>query len=357
MKRIFNIIIWTIMIFLLLQNNSYASQISNRITLDNLKIGINKEILHPSEEVSINIDFGQSLSEFEVDIAYDKNLFEYISTSNDANIYDNGDIVTITYQTLSSESAVVNSIDVMFKTKSDITSTNPTDFKVTLQNLKNGQTFEVIDNIENPIEIPVIVEPVYTDYKIALSYDGTIEPEEEKEMKLTITSDMGQNYTNTKIYASVISPIDGNAELLANDSEGKEFNFLEEGWGGENGEPIGGKDIVKSLDLRGIFSKEGEYTITIKLVDLNNSDYTIASKIFDVKVGNNNDESLQIGNTTDLENAVGSIASTSEVEAVTNTTEPTILPKAGSTIYFLIVPIGFVIFLIYVLLKKKNDEV
>lgn len=348
MRKIFYVIIWCIIAFFLLQIDCYA------VGLSDLKIELDKSLIHPNENVDIAIDFGQPLSEFEIEIAYDSNLFEYVSTSNDVNIYDNGNIITITYPTLSNNTSV-NTLEVKFKAKSDIISTNPTNFKVTLQNLKDGTNLEVIDNPENPFDLALVLEPVYTNYIIDLSYDGTLISKKENDLKLTIKSEMGQNYVNTKLYAIVNSPENSEVEIFANDSNGINYNLVEEGWGGENGEPIGGKNVVKQLNLRGIFKKEGEYNVTFELVDINNSDYIIASNTFDIEVKNEDELKLETSNTiTNLNTTVGSIQNTSNNE---NEVSIKTLPKAGSTIYFIIIPTVIIIILACWLIKKKDNEI
>lgn len=361
MKKILIKFTIIITIFLSIQVNSYA------LTLEDLKIEIDKEILHPKENVTISIDFGRLLSEFEVNIAYDKNLFEYYMTDSDINLNDNGDIVTLTYPTMSTTSQI-SSIKVTFKVKDDITSSNPTNFKITLQNMKDGLTSEMIDNPLLPTEKKVIVEPVYKEYKFYLEHYDTIISDKETTMKLILKSEMGQNYSNTKIYSRVTSDVEGDVQISAIDSNKMKYNLLEEGWGGELGEPIGGANIEKELSLTGKFSDEGNYKITFELQDLNNSNFIIASETFDVRV---KDSYEIIGNTIqEPTNTIGNLTldnstvSTNTVQGITNTTntaneveyKPTTLPKAGSTIYFLILPIGGILILIYCLFKKKDDE-
>lgn len=342
-------------------------------TLENFDIEIDKNVIHPEENLTIKIDFGRRLSEFEIDIAYDKNLFEYYSADKDINLYDNGDIVTLMYPTMSTTEPI-SEIEVVFKANKDITTSNPTDIKVTLQNMKDGLTNEVIDNPLLPTEKKLVVEPIYKEYKFFLEYDEkTIKPNEETKMKLILKSDMGQIYTNTKIYATVSNDVEGEAKITATDIVGVKYNILEEGWGGENGEAIGGSDVLKELILNSKFSDSGNYKITFELQDLNNSNFVIASQSFDIivkdeltqdsnitnNIVNEIDNNLGIINnmTNSASNEIKNSSSTAESDSEEVEYKPTTLPKAGSTIYFLILPIGGILILIYCIFKKKDEDI
>ena len=351
-----------ILLFFSIQISCFAT------TFENLKIEIDKNIVHPKEEVTLKVDFGRLLSEFEINIAYDKNLFQYYSASKDINLYDNGDVVTITYPTMSTKEPI-SEIEISFKANEQITTSNPTDLKVTVQKAKDGFTNQNIENPLLPIEKNLIVEPIYKDYQFLLEHDETLNSNEHTNMKLILKSDMGQIYKNVKIYAKIISENENEVQITATDLLGKKYNILEEGWGGENGESIGGSNVLKELNLNSIFSDSGNYKITFELQDLNNSNFVIASKSFNLIV---NDKILN----TDIDNsklARGQVEETqnknqekslnkisSTTENVNNTNEviykPTTLPKAGSTIYFLILPIGGILILIYCVFKKKDEN-
>lgn len=362
MKKLLSI---SIILLFILEVTSFATLQTPITNLNSLNITLNKEIVYPNEDIVLNIDFGQNLSEFEIDVAYDKNLFEYISVDNDAIVNDNGDILTISFPAMSSEISTLDKLNVTFKAEDDIVTTNPTDFKVTFENLKD-ENMRDIANPNSPIEKELVVEPIYEDYKFNLSYDGIIYPNEEKEMTLVLKSGMGRNYSNTKIYASVLNPEGAEVKIVANDEENMEYNFLEEGWGGQTGEPIGGKNVVKEMDLRGIFSKEGNYEITFKVVDLNSSEYVIATDTFEIEVGDKleNIGNLSLYNTTgsvegEVENIENNIAENGVVSNTVTTEEskPTELPKAGIMIYYIIIPIAFFVTVIYVCLKKRDEEI
>lgn len=359
MKKILNLLI---LLFFILAVTSFAS---SQTPITNLNVTLDKEIVHPNEDVVLNIDFGQNLSEFEIDVAYDKKLFEYTSVDSDAIVNDNGDVLTISFPIMSSKVGTLNKIKVTFKAKGDIVATNPTDFKVTLENLRD-ENLKDIANPNTPIEKDLIVEPIYEGYKIDFLYEGPIVPNEEKEMKFVLKSGMGRNYSNTKIYASVLNPEGAEVKLVANDEEGMEYNFLEEGWGGRTGEPIGGKNVVKEMNLKGTFSKEGTYEITFKVVDLNSSEYVIATDTFEIEVGNKLEnignlvlKDITSGVATETDMTENNVMGNSIISNTVTTEEskPTELPKAGIMIYYIIIPIAFFVTVIYVCLKNKDEEI
>lgn len=352
-----------ILFFISIQFNCFAA------TLENLDIEIDKKVVHPDENVTIKIDFGRILSEFEINIAYDKNLFQYYSSNKDINLYNNGDIITIIYPTMSTTEPI-SEIEVTFKANKSITTSNPTDLKITLQNMKDGLTNEIIENPLLPTEMKVVVEPIYKQYNFFLEYDEKISSNKDTNMKLKLKSDMGQAYSNTKIYATVTSDTEGEAKITATDILGKEYNILEEGWGGENGEQIGGSNVLKELNLKSKFSDSGKYKITFELRDLNNEEFIIASQSFNVIVEDDLTQSLNNSNL--VTNQSGNLVSSSQGNNMSNETsnifnnitntsntieyKPTTLPKAGSTIYFLILPIGGILILIYCIFKKKDEN-
>lgn len=332
-------------------------------SLENLKINIDKSVVHPSEEVTLKIDFGRLLSEFEINIAYDKNLFGYYSANKDINLYDNGDVVTLSYPTMSTKDAI-SEIEVTFKAKEHVTTTNPTDLKVTIQNMKDSLKDELIENPLLPIEKELVVEPIYKDYQFFLEHDDTLSKNKDINMKLILKSEMGQIYQNTKIHAIIISESESEVQITATDLLGKKYNILEDGWGGENGESIGGLNVSKELNLNTLFSDSGNYKITFELRDINNSGFVIASKTFNLKV---DDEIKKQNNISKLENVISENKTATsgepikiEENKVTNTNEvvykPTTLPKAGSTIYFLILPSIGILILIYCIFKKKDEN-
>ena len=134
----------------------------------------------------------------------------------------------------------------------------------------------------------IIVEPVYTDYNIALSYTGEVKKDEQKDMKITISSAMGKNYEHTRIIANATTPSGGTVNLFATDSQGLEHDIIQNGWGNASGDPIGGVDVKKELNVRGLFNVAGDYSITLSLINRDDSDAVIESKAFTIAVTEKN---------------------------------------------------------------------
>lgn len=153
---------------------------------------------------------------------------------------------------------------------------------------------------------------------------------------------------------------------------GIKYDLIEEGFGEKLGNPIGGANVIKELSLSSKFSDAGKYKITFELQDLNNSNLIIASETFDITVKeekmilnqtNETDATLNINYTENsIQNEQNILNNVVNKESnISNTSgeivyKPATLPKAGSTIYFLILPIGGILILIYCIFKKKDEE-
>jgi len=52
--------------------------------LDSLDITLSKEVVHPDTEVTVNINFGQLLGSYDINIDFDDALFDYVGASKGA---------------------------------------------------------------------------------------------------------------------------------------------------------------------------------------------------------------------------------------------------------------------------------
>ena len=230
-------------------------------------------------------------------------------------------------------------MSVTFKAKSDITTSNPTEFLVTGEGLSNADTSVTYDDISIPIVKNVTVEPRYVDYELKLEYTGDIIEEKEKAMKLSYSSPVGHHYEHARLIAEATTPKDGKVKLLATDSQGLEHDIIESGWGDAQGYAIGGKNVEQVLDVRALFSEEGEYTITLKLIDRDNSDTVISEKSFKMNVKDDKE----------IINKEENVTTEKEEEK-----KPTKLPKTGIDIY---VPIALILALLtgsYIYYNKRK---
>lgn len=352
MKKIVSIIsILLIVSLAIFTGNVYAAP------LNSVSVETSKDLVRPGEEVKVNIEFGQALGSYTFDIAYDNSIFEYVSNEG-GTPNDMGDKVRVVFYDSSGGTNPRNNMSVTFKAKSDITTSNPTEFNVTAEGLANSDASVTYDDITTPITKNLTVEPQYVDYTLSLvPVNGTLTKDEENEMKLTYSSPMGRYYEKARLIAE--STGTGDVKLLGTDEQQLEHDIIESGWGEEQGYKIGGKDVSQILNVRGVFSKAGNYKITLKLIDRENSDTVIAEKTFDFTV----EEKSEVVPPQTGETESGTTGSKPEeitppVEVEENVTEnkvPTQLPKTGINIY---IPICLVLsillgMVIYYNKKKK----
>lgn len=311
-------------------------------TLGAIDVTTTKQIIHPGENVTVDIEFGEELGAYTFDIAYDNNLFEYVSAEGGTE-NDNGTRVRVFYFDSTGGTNPRSNMSVTFKAKSDIITSNPTEFSITAEGLTSPDTSITYDDITVPIVKNVVVEPKYVDYSISLNYTGDIIKNEEKDMKLVVSSSMGKNYEHTRIIAELTAPSGATAKLLATDSQNLEHDIIQSGWGDAQGDAIGGKDVKKELAVRGLFSEAGNYKITLKLINRDASDATIASKTVDITV-----KEKQTTVTPPAQEE------TQKPSQGTENQKPTKLPQTGNMIYVYTVPIISVLIVAFILLRRKH---
>ena len=279
MKKTISLIITTLIIVtLLLTVKSYAA------SLDTVKFDVNKTVVRPGEEVKATIDFGKQLGAYTVDVNYDNNIFEYVSVDG-GTANDTTDKVKVTFHDATGGTNPRESMSIIFKAKEGITTSNPTELTVTAEGLANADASETYDDITTPLVKNLTVEPEYKDYQITLEHTGNIEKDVEKDMKLTYSSAMGRYYEHARLIAEATTPKDASVKLLATDGVTKaETDIIQSGWGDPQGYKIGGKDVSQVLNVRALFSEVGDYSITLKLIDRDNSDTVIAQETFEYKV-------------------------------------------------------------------------
>ena len=134
------------------------------------------------------------------------------------------------------------------------------------------------------------------------------------------------------------------------------------GWGDPSGYKIGGK-VNQVLKFTGLFTEVGEYQVTLKLIDRDSSDSTIAEKTFNIDVvekeviEDNDDEN----NNGDNENTEGTTENkpNNSTENDTNNIQkeenlPQELPKTGINYTGIIIAIIVLAILIYFTQFKKK---
>lgn len=337
MKKIVSTIAIFLAIFMIsLTVNIYA------VALGSIDITTTKQLVHPNETVTVDIDFGEELGSYTFDIAYDNNLFEYVSSEGVTSADDNGTRVRAYFFDSTGGSNPRSNMSVTFKAK-DVLTSNPTDFSITAEGLANPDASVSYDDISVPIVKNITVEPKYVDYDIKLNYTGDIIKNKEKDMKLVVSSSMGKNYEHTRIIAEATTPTGGTVKLLATDSQNLEHDIIQSGWGDVAGDAIGGKDVVKELAVRGLFDTKGDYAITFKLINRDDSDAEIATKTVNITVKEK--ETTTVPPTNNENN--------NQTQKPTEN-KPSTMPQTGNTVYWYMIPIITVLVATFILLKKKD---
>lgn len=320
-------------------------------SLDTIQINTDKTTVKPGEEVKVTVEFGKKLGAYTFDFAYDNKIFSYVSaeggTANDLT-----DKVKVTYYDSTGGTNPRENMSIIFKAKDDITTSNPTEITVTAEGLSNEDASVTYDDITSPIVKNITVEPQYVDYTLNLEPTGNLIQGKENDMKLSYSSPMGRYYEHARLIASATTPSDGTVNLIGKDENNLEHDIIQNGWGDAQGYKIGGKDVLQVLNLRGIFSKTGDYTITLKLIDRDNSDSVIAEKTFNFTISEENTQPEDTENTTPEQNEI--INETVNEAKDENTNMPTVLPKTGINIYIPIIATIILLATIFIIIKKKK---
>ena len=351
MKKFLSII----MIIAVLSMTIFIGQVNAQpVPLNSVTLDTNKSTVHPGETITLTINFGTDLGAYTFDIAYDNNLLEYIETDG-GTPNDNGTRVRVVFYDSTGGTSPRESMNITFKAKEGIITSNPTDLAVTAEGLSNPDASESYDDITTALEKNIVVEPRYENYKFDLSYTGLPIINEEKEMTLSLTSSMGRNYDHARIIAEAKTPDGGNVQLKGTDETQTEYDIIDSGWGDPSGYAIGGQNVNKVLNLRGIFDKSGTYTITFKLIDRDNSDAIVAENSFQITVANTETtppEEETPGNET--EGTTGQENNNQQNNGEENL--PSQLPKTGMNLYIpvAVIFIAIISTSLYMNMKKKN---
>lgn len=343
MKKIISIMIMlTLFTVVFFTGNSYAA------SLDTIHIQTDKTTVRPGEEVKVTIEFGQNLGAYTFDISYDNHIFDYVSAEG-GTANDTSDKIKVTYYDATGGSNPRTNMSVVLKAKSDITTSNPTEFTVTGEGLANADASVTFDDITTPIVKNVTVEPEYVDYTLQLEHTGNVIQKQEKEMTLSYSSPMGRYYEHARLIAEATTPTGANVKLVGKDEKLVEHDIIESGWGDAQGYKIGGKDVSQVLKVNGLFSEAGNYTITLKLIDRDNSDTVIAQQSFNFSV-------LTEETTTPEQNEpeVTIPEQNEQVEEAKKEETPTKLPKTGYNLSIPIVIILAIILCFYVYYNKRK---
>ncbi len=324
MKKTISIIAIFIAIVLtfFLTGNSYAA------ALDNISTQVDKQTVRPGEEVKVTVTFGEDLGAAILEFSYDNNIFDYVSVDQ-GTANDQGDKVRVEFHDTTGGTSPISSMTATFKAKADLTTSNPTEITIVGEGFSNSDASVRYDDITTPMVERITVEPDYQDYIIDLNYTGDVIANEEKEMIVSYSSSMGRYYEHARLEAEASTPSGGTVKLTGIDTTNNtEQNLILSGWGDPQGYKIGGKDFIQTLHLTGLFTNAGNYTITLKLIDRDDSDKAIVEKVVTVAV---NDKQTEI--TPPQEETGNKEPQEPETEQPKPTTKPNTLPKTGENIY------------------------
>ena len=320
-------------------------------SLDTIEINTDKTTVKPGEELKVTVEYRKKLGAYTFDFAYDNKIFSYV-TAEGGTANDLTDKVRVTYYDSTGGTNPRENMSIIFKAKDDITTSNPTEITVTAEGLSNEDASITYDDITSPIVKNITVEPQYVDYTLNLEATGNLIQGKENEMKLSYSSPMGRYYEHARLIASATTPKDGTVNLIGIDENTLEHDIIQNGWGDAQGYKIGGKDVLQVLNLRGTFSKTGDYTITLKLIDRDNSDSVIAEKTFNFTVTEENTQPEDTENTTPEQNEITNEAINETKDE--NTNMPTVLPKTGINIYIPIIATIILLATIFAIIRKKK---
>lgn len=341
MKKIISIItIISILLVLIFTGSTYAE------SLDTISVDVDKTLVHSGEEVKVTVNFGTELGAYTGIVAYDDTIFDYVSVEG-GTPNDTGDKVRVVFYDTTGGTAPRSSMSVTFRAKADITTSNPTEFQITAEGLANADASVTYDDIGTPITKNVTVEPQYVDYTLNLTHTGDIIKGQENAMTLSYSSPMGRYYEHARLIAEATTPAGATVQLLATDQANLEHDIIQSGWGDAQGYKIGGKDVSQVLQTKAIFSQAGNYTITLKLIDRDNSDQVIAEQAFPFTV-------LEEATPVTPENPEPTTPEEPEVEEVNPEETPKKLPKTGSNLYIPVIVVLLALVSSYVYFNKKK---
>ncbi len=324
-------LILSLLIFTVFSLTNYSSA----APLTTITTSLSSSTVAPGENVTVNVDFGSNMGAYTVDVAYDSSLFDYVS-SNGGTVNNDGTKVRLFFFDATGGTSPRTDMSVTFKAKNNLINTNPTSFNITANGLANSDASVSYDDIVTPIVQNVTIMPNYESYNISLDYAGNVVKDEAKDMKLSITSSLGESFSNTRVIAEMTTTSSGTATLTAIDSTNTTVDILADGFGSTAGDSIGGINVSKQIDLEGMFTENGTYTLTFKLIDKTNGDAVISQNSFNITVA---DE----------------IVVTPPTEPAPEIPEE--LPKTGVTIYAYIIPvIGILILSLIILVIKKKEK-
>lgn len=118
-----------------------------------------------------------------------------------------------------------------------------------------------------------------------LTYTGDIIKNEEKDAKVVLKGVNAPTYAKVRIKVDISGP--ATPSFIAYDSTGTKYDIAQTGyWGPETGFAVAG-DFENATPIKATFPEAGTYTITLSLIDIQNSNSVITSKVITLDVEDN----------------------------------------------------------------------
>lgn len=174
-----------------------------------------------------------------------------------------------------------------------------------------------------------------------ITYQGTVVEDEAKPVTISLIGKAVPLYSKVRVKVEVAGP--SIPKLIAVDTAGNSIDIAQTGyWGPAEGFAIQG-DFTNETPVTATFDKEGTYTITVSLVNLENANAVLATKTITVNV---QAKEVPVTNT---------VVNTTVPNAVTNETTP--LPQTGTSLTQYTICFGVIVAFAFFLyrLKQKNN--
>lgn len=155
MKKIVSIITLLIISFVTIFSvNVYAA------VLTGINATTTKTTIKSGENVTVDIEFGEELGAYTFEVAYDSNVFEYVSAEG-GTANNTGSKVIVTFYDTTGGTSPRSNMSVTFKAK-NVTTATSANFSITASGLSNPDASVTYDDITTAIVKTVTVEPEQT---------------------------------------------------------------------------------------------------------------------------------------------------------------------------------------------------
>lgn len=177
-------------------------------------------------------------------------------------------------------------------------------------------------------------------YSFALEYDGTIKVNEAKNGNVKLIGTNGPTYTNVRIKVDITGP--STPTILAYDSTGVQHDIAQLGyWGPDAGFAVQGT-FTNDTPVVATFSKAGDYTIVLSLINVANNNEVIATRSINLTVEADTVQDTTNTITNTVNNVIGNTVGNTTTNTVSNVVNNIInnvdntvteIPKTGTGLF------------------------